>query len=88
MLDKKLEEYRRNNPDCQLVAEDAPSAEATTSLVGNTEASKNTGRAQGPAAKKGKQRGPRVYVPHPRSGAHAILLTLAQQLKQLQVNQL
>lgn len=101
MLDKKLEEHRRDNPDwCSSSNSAAPTVldstdedesqasasqdDATTSSGGGrapaSKAKRKIADDAGPTAKK---RGPRKYIPLPRSGAHALLTVLGQRRLQL-----
>ncbi|XP_037500422.1 crossover junction endonuclease MUS81-like [Rhipicephalus sanguineus] len=101
MLDKKLEEHWRENPDwCppsdsaaptvldSTDEDDSPASasqyDATTSSSGGQAPAGKVKRKKaddaGPTAKK---RGPRKYIPLPRSGAHAILVVLGQRRLQL-----
>lgn len=103
MLDKKLEEHRRDNPAWCLPSNSAPmvldltdddDSQTSTSqddALATTSNSKPPSKAkrkkagdnEGPTTKK---RGPRQYIPLPRSGAHAILVTLGQRRLQLKAS--
>ncbi|KAK8787386.1 hypothetical protein V5799_022835 [Amblyomma americanum] len=105
MLDKKLEEHRRDNPAWCLPSDSAPmvldltdddDSQTSTSqddAVGTTSSGKpastvkakrkKAGNGAGPTTKK---RGPRQYIPLPRSGAHAILVTLGKRRLELKAS--
>lgn len=104
MLDKKLEEHRRENPDwCPAsdsvpmvldltdndddsqasVSQDDASGATTSSGGGQVPVGKAKRKKAGDAGPTAKKRGPRRYIPLPRSGAHAILMILGQRRLQL-----
>lgn len=105
MLDKKLEEHRRDNPAWCLPSNSAPmvldltdddDSQTSTSqddALGTTSNSKPLStskvkrkKASDNAAPASKKRGPRQYIPLPRSGAHAILVTLGQRRLELKAS--
>ncbi|KAH9384998.1 hypothetical protein HPB48_027032 [Haemaphysalis longicornis] len=97
MLDKKLEEHRLANPGWS-----PPSGPAVLDLTDDddSQASVSQGdgssgsdkRTNGPTKRKAGNKGPakkrpaRQYVPLPRSGAHAILVTLGRRRTQLKAS--
>ncbi|XP_037501265.1 crossover junction endonuclease MUS81-like [Rhipicephalus sanguineus] len=101
MLDKKLEEHRRENPDwCSPSDSAAPTVLDSTdeddsqASASQDDATTSSGGGRAPAGKAkrkkaddagptAKKRGPRKYIPLPRSGAHAILVVLGQRRLQL-----
>ncbi|KAL1446162.1 hypothetical protein MTO96_044661, partial [Rhipicephalus appendiculatus] len=76
MLDKKLEEHRRENPDWCPSSDSA----APTVLDSTDEDESQASASQDDATTRG---GPRKYIPLPRSGAHALLTVLGQRRLQL-----
>ncbi|XP_077536358.1 structure-specific endonuclease subunit MUS81-like [Haemaphysalis longicornis] len=97
MLDKKLEEHRLANPNwcppsvpAVLDLTDDDDSQASTSQDNGSSGSDK--RANGATKRKAGDRGPakkrppRQYVPLPRSGAHAILVTLGRRRAQLKAS--
>lgn len=93
MLDKKLEQHRRAGHDIPIPDADAvpcphrdgggPLQHLSRSPGGTAGMSNGAATKTAKASRPKPQRGPRQYVPLPRSGAHAILLTLARQRKEV-----
>lgn len=98
MLDKKLEQHRRAGHDIPLPNAAAvpcphrdgggPPQHLSCSPGGAAGMSNGAATKTAKASRPKPQRGPRQYVPLPRSGAHAILLTLARQRKEVLVSRL
>ncbi|CAN8000470.1 unnamed protein product, partial [Ixodes hexagonus] len=91
MLDKKLEQHRRaghgtslSSPAAVLyphISDGAPT-QCSSQSAGSTVGTSNGAATKTAKAGRAKARGPRQYIPLPRSGAHAVLLTLARQRKE------
>lgn len=91
MLDKKLEQHRRAGhgpPLSDAAALSLPHLDGRGPTLCSSQSVGSTAGTSGSSTTKATKAGrakpqPREYVPLPRSGAHAILLTLARQRKEI-----